>query len=109
MISVIIPFYQRSHGLLTRTVQSVLNQTTTVPWHIIVVDDGSPINAETELMPLRAALNGRLTLIHQANAGAASARNRALDNVCPGTDIVAFLDSDDVWEEGHLDRAVASM
>jgi succinoglycan biosynthesis protein ExoW len=95
--------------LLSRAVESVLKQTTDVPWHVIVVDDGSPVDAEKELKPLRPALAGRLTLVRQSNQGAAAARNRGLDCLSPARGIVAFLDSDDTWEEGHLDRAVASV
>jgi succinoglycan biosynthesis protein ExoW len=108
MISIIIPFYQRQSGLLQRAIRSVLNQTGDAPWRLIVVDDGSPRSAEEELAPLRAQLGDRLTLIKQSNGGISAARNRALDALSPTSEIVAFLDSDDEWEPGHLDRIVAA-
>ncbi len=108
MISVIIPFYQRTPGLLLRAVGSILNQTADVPRQIIVVDDDSPISAESELAPLRSALGGSLTLIRQSNQGAAAARNRGLDFLRGTSGFVAFLDSDDTWQVGHLDRIAAS-
>jgi succinoglycan biosynthesis protein ExoW len=108
MISIIIPFYQRRTGLLQRAVRSVLNQSGGIAWRLIVVDDGSPVSAEEELAPLRSALAHRLTLIRQANRGASSARNRALDALDSGTDTVAFLDSDDAWEAAHLRRIQAA-
>jgi succinoglycan biosynthesis protein ExoW len=109
MISIVIPFFQRRAGLLQRAVRSVLHQSADTPWQLIVVDDGSPVSAEEELAPLRSTLGERLTLIKQANAGASSARNRALNALSPATDIVAFLDSDDEWEAGHIDRIQAAM
>jgi succinoglycan biosynthesis protein ExoW len=109
MIDIVVPFYQRSQGLLFRAVQSVLNQSTSVPWRIIVVDDGSPVDAEAELKPLRALAAERLTIVRQPNAGVAAARNRGLDCLNPQTEIVAFLDADDVWEKDHLARVVAAM
>lgn len=108
MISIIIPFYQRRAGLLQRAVRSVLHQSANAAWRLIVVDDGSPVSGEEELRSLKPALGDRLTLICQANGGAAAARNRALDALNPATEIVAFLDSDDEWEAGHLSRIQAA-
>ncbi len=108
MIAIIIPFFQRTPGLLQKAVRSVLNQTTNAAWHLIVVDDGSPISADDELGVLRAEAGDRLTVISQANGGLSAARNRGLDALDPTTEIVAFLDSDDEWEAGHLDRVAAA-
>ena len=106
MIAIVTPYYQRQTGLLRRAVQSVLRQTTPIPWHMIIVDDGSPVPAAEELDRLR---DERIILLRQENRGVSPARNLALGLVPPGTEIVAFLDSDDVWEEGHLERVVAAM
>jgi len=101
MIVVIIPFYQRQTGLLRQAVQSVMSQKTAIPWRIIVVDDGSPLPAQQDLDGL--LHDCRLTVIRQSNRGASAARNRGLEQAPPGSDIIAFLDSDDVWEDGHLE------
>jgi succinoglycan biosynthesis protein ExoW len=109
MIAVIIPFFQSTKGLLCRALQSVLDQDTDRPWHVFVVDDGSPVSAVEEAAPLGGALAGRWTLIRQHNKGVSAARNRALDSLDGTYEIVAFLDSDDVWEQGHLERINASI
>src|SRR6202012_463842 len=41
--------------------------------------------------------------------GAAAARTSGLDILTSPPESVAFLDSDDTWESGHLDRVAASM
>jgi succinoglycan biosynthesis protein ExoW len=43
------------------------------------------------------------------NSGQGAARNKGLDNVRPGTEYVAFLDSDDEWTEDHLSNAVNAL
>lgn len=105
-ISVIIPFFQKQPGILIHAVLSVLSQRA-ISATIVVVDDQSPISARAELADILGKHPGRIIIIEQKNAGPAAARNRGLDNVPPNTDYVAFLDSDDVWVESHLENAVA--
>ena len=45
----------------------------------------------------------------QENGGVAAARNRVLAEVDPGTTLIAFLDSDDVWTTDHLARAINAL
>jgi succinoglycan biosynthesis protein ExoW len=107
-VAVVIPFFQREAGILRRTVQSALMQAG-VDLHILVVSDGSPISAEEELREYLQAGEKRITVIEQENAGPGAARNRALDAVPEGTEYVAFLDSDDSWLPGHIERAVLAL
>jgi succinoglycan biosynthesis protein ExoW len=107
-IAVVIPFYQRELGVLSRALLSVAAQDYPKDLlYVIVVDDGSPHSAELEvrLNPAPQSLN--LKIIRQENSGPGAARNTALCNLSPGTDIVAFLDSDDEWIGDHLSRAVS--
>lgn len=108
-IAVVIPFYQRTPGILTKAVRSALEQSGTDGFQIIVVDDGSPVPAREELSELRREAREGLVIVEQSNRGAAGARNRALDSVSPDTKIVAFLDSDDVWTPNHLSNAVFAL
>ena len=107
--AVIIPFFQRKQGVLAAAVRSALAQRDAGPVTVVVCDDGSPVPADAELAMLDAAERERVALVRQANAGAAAARNAALDAVPPGTEWIAFLDSGDCWGEQHLSRAVAAL
>jgi glycosyltransferase involved in cell wall biosynthesis len=70
---------------------------------VVVVDDGS-----TDATPdLLAARGDRLTVIRQEPLGLSIARNRSLDH-CSG-ELVGFLDGDDRWAPGALDRLVAAL
>jgi succinoglycan biosynthesis protein ExoW len=107
-IGVLIPYFQREAGLLQRALSSVAAQEHS-PVQVVVVDDGSPRPAVEEITPeLRAALPG-LTLIRQANGGAAAARNTGLDALADEVSAVALLDSDDYWESSHLRYAATAL
>jgi succinoglycan biosynthesis protein ExoW len=108
-ISVVIPYFQRQVGILSKAVRSILAQQL-CPAEIIVVDDGSPVPARVELAALLAAHPQlSLRIVEQVNGGPARARNKGLDMVSPGTEYVAFLDSDDVWHDTHLLHAANAL
>lgn len=95
-ISAVIPTYNRGH-LIGRAIDSILRQTRG-PAEIIVVDDGSTDDTRS-----RVAAFGRLVrYVYQANAGASLARNRGVLEA--QSEWIAFLDSDDLWFESHLER-----
>lgn len=62
---------------------------------IVVVDDGS-----TDGAPEAAASLPRVTLVRQAQAGIAAARNRGLAHATG--ELIAFLDADDLWTPSRL-------
>lgn len=103
--AVIIPFYQRQPGLLRRAAASVIAQQGIGPVQLIVVDDGSPVSAESEIDADMRAQLPQLTIVNQANGGVGRARNAGLNVVSPAASLVAFLDSDDTWVADHLARA----
>lgn len=105
---VIIPYYQRQPGLLTRAIASIFRQDVD-DIRVIVVDDGSPRPAKLDLDTLPEAQRAAITLVEQVNQGATKARNRALDEVDPDARFVALLDSDDEWAPGHLIRAIDAL
>ena len=105
---VVIPYFQRQAGLLHRALSSICAQEYP-PVQVVVVDDGSPHAAAEEITAtLRNALPG-LTVIRQANQGAAAARNTALDALGEGVTAIAFLDSDDYWDPAHLRTAAVAL
>lgn len=107
-LTVAIPFYQKEPGILRRALASVFAQSFT-DFDVIVVDDQSPFPIDEELAPLAPEQRARITVIRQDNAGPGGARNTALDNIPLDTELVAFLDSDDVWAPDHLHNAYDGM
>jgi len=92
--SIVIPTYNRAR-FLTKAIDSVLQQSFD-DYEIIVVDDGS-IDATTEVLH---RYNTRITVARQANSGVSAARNRGIE-LANGR-WLAFLDSDDEWEQNYL-------
>lgn len=91
-VSVIIPTYNRA-GMVPLAIESALAQEYP-DLEVLVVDDGST-DATADVVrrfPVR--------YVRQANRGIASARNRGL-HLATG-DLVAFLDSDDLYLAGRL-------
>lgn len=109
MISVIIPYYQRSPGILAKALASIVAQRDCGSRiNVIVVDDASPAPASPEIALSNIAPDS-VRVIVQPNGGPASARNTGLNHVLKGTRYIAFLDSDDEWTPDHLTRAVAAL
>lgn len=98
LVSVVIPTYNAAE-FLGETLDSVLAQT--YPnLEVIVVDDGST-DATPELLR---TYGERITVLRQANAGQAAARNRGA-RLARG-EFLAFLDSDDLWDPDKIARQV---
>ena len=110
-ISVVIPFFQRDPGILTRALNSIQSQDVPDDWavEVIVVDDASPCPAQDEVDALHLKEPLRLKVIRQQNGGVAAARNRGLDEVDPSATVIAFLDSDDIWPANHLAHAIQAL
>jgi succinoglycan biosynthesis protein ExoW len=107
-ISVIIPFFQSDSGILTRALNSITSQHIPDGWsvEVIIVDDGSPRQAQDEVRELNFREPLRIKVIWQENGGVSAARNRGLDEASPSATLIAFLDSDDVWLPDHLAHAI---
>jgi succinoglycan biosynthesis protein ExoW len=110
-VDVIIPYFQRTSGILRRALQSVLSQALAdgVILTIIIVDDGSPAPARGELEGLAFADPFRLKLIEQENTGCGGARDAGLKQINPDARYIAFLDSDDSWCPDHVASAVNAL
>jgi glycosyltransferase involved in cell wall biosynthesis len=94
-ITVIIPAYN-SGRFIAEALDSALGQSV-APAQIIVINDGSTDDTRDRLL----AYQDRITVIDQANHGAAAARNAGL-RIATG-DFIAFLDADDVWHRRKLE------
>jgi len=100
LVSVVIPTYNRA-GLLSRAVESVLNQT--YPnFELIVMDDCSTDGTESVVKGFQ---DYRIRYIrHKKNQGAPIARNNGI-KAAKG-EYIAFQDSDDEWLPTKLEKEV---
>jgi len=99
-VSVIIPTYNRRDAV-QRALESAFSQTYR-DFEVLVIDDGSTDDT-------RSVLEGRagVRYLFQENAGPAKARNLG---ICQArADLIAFLDSDDVWWPEFLKTQVEVM
>lgn len=105
-VTVIIPAYN-AEWTVGRAVRSVL--ASTVPVDVVVVDDGSSdataAAAEKAAAECAAERGSSFRLVRQANAGAYTARVRALAGV--ETPYFAFVDADDAVEPSMYERLLA--
>jgi len=97
-VSVIIPTFNRAK-FVTLAIDSVLSQTYK-DFEIIVVDDGSTDTTQEVIAPYR----DKIKYIRQNNLGASAARNTGILN--SNAKYIAFLDSDDLFVPGKLEKQV---
>jgi len=103
LVDIIIPTRNRAE-LTAQAVDSVVRQSYR-NWRLLVVDDGSD---STELRKLTSCLpsDSRIQLItHRTSSGAQAARETGL--LRSTADLIAFLDSDDLWHPSKLERQVS--
>jgi glycosyltransferase involved in cell wall biosynthesis len=100
-ISLLIPCYNAA-PFLAETVASAWAQTRP-PDEIIIVDDGST-DASAEVA---ASLTPPVKLIRQHNRGVGAALNTAL--AAASGELIAFLDSDDLWVREKLEWQLAAL
>src|SRR5262245_56314305 len=93
-VTVIVPTYNRE-AWLRRSIDSVRNQTFQ-NWQLLIVDDGST-DGSFELVKELAGQDSRISWMRNVRTkGPAGARNSGID--CATGRYIAFLDSDDEWE-----------
>lgn len=97
MISIIIPVYN-GEKYLQRCLTSIQNQTYK-DFEVIIVDDGS-IDGTGDICDKIARVDARFHVIHQKNAGVATARNAGLAQA--QGDLV-FIDADDYVDPDYLE------
>ena len=105
-VTVIVPAH-RAAATIDRTLASIAAQTLP-PKAVVVVDDGSDDDTYDAARRWEGRLGGAaLSVFRQPHAGAGAARNRALKEA--ETEFVAFLDADDEWLPGKLERSMAEI
>ena len=98
LVSVIIPTYNRG-WIVQEAIESVLAQDF-ADYELIVVDDGSDDNTPAIL----AGYGRAITVLHQSNSGVSPARNAGV--AAASGQLIAFLDSDDLWLPRKLSTQV---
>lgn len=95
-VSVVVPTYNRAH-LIGETIQSVIDQT--YPnWELIIVDDGSVDNTKNVVDRFTDNRIHYITIDHCGIFG--KVRNTGMQKA--KGDVIAFLDSDDLWTPDKL-------
>lgn len=105
LVSIITPSY-KSKRFISQTIESVLAQTYK-NWEMIIVDDCSPDNSNLSIEEY-VKKDNRIKLIRlDKNVGPALARNKAIEEA--KGQYISFLDSDDLWLPGKLEKQVKYM
>jgi glycosyltransferase involved in cell wall biosynthesis len=98
LVSIVIPTFNCAK-YLPESVGSAVEQNFPEK-EVIAVDDGSTDNTKEVLERFK----DKIKYIYQENSGASSARNRAVDQ--SRGKYIAFLDADDIWLPGKLQKQV---
>ncbi len=101
LVSVVIPTYNRANSIC-KTVDSVLAQTYS-PVEVIVVDDGSTDDTESRLRQY----GKNIRVVYQQNAGPSAARHAGA--LVSHGELLAFVDSDDIWLPAFLERCTSAL
>ncbi|KAA9084156.1 glycosyltransferase family 2 protein [Microbacterium radiodurans] len=108
-VACIIPTHGRP-DFLRESLHSVLSQRGVSVAEIVVVDDvGTPETAAIVNSLAQEIPDKTITYAHRADGlpGASASRNYGFAET--SSDIIAFLDDDDLWTEDHLRLAVAAL
>lgn len=102
-VSIVMPTYNRA-GLITETIDSILNQTYS-NWELIIVDDGSTDNSEEIVARIN---DDRISFNKAGRIGiGGKIKNIGLEKATGG--LIAFNDSDDLWDKTKLEKQVAAL
>lgn len=104
LVSIIMPSYNTAN-YISESINSVINQSYK-NWELIIVDDCSTDNTDEVIKDF--LKDSRIKYLkNKENSGAAISRNKAL-KIAKG-EWIAFLDSDDLWEDKKLEKQIKFM
>ena len=102
-VNIVLPTYNRA-GYIMEAIESVLKQTYS-NWKLLVVDDGSTDNTGELVKQID---DERVQLLHTpSRLWATGTRNFGLKNATG--ELVAFIDSDDLWAATKLQKQVNAL
>jgi len=104
LVSVIIPVYN-AEKYIEETIRSVLQQTLQ-DFEIIVLNDGSK-DASGEIIQRLQKEDHRIIYIPKHNTGVSDTRNKGIERATG--QYLAFLDADDVWKPGNLEKKIHAL
>lgn len=99
-LSVIIPAFNRE-AFVGSAIRSLTRQRGAAELDIVVVDDGSTDATAAVVEGLAGSTPG-IRIVRQPNRGVTRARNAGLASLPADTDLVTFLDSDDLCPDGRI-------
>jgi glycosyltransferase involved in cell wall biosynthesis len=102
LITTIMPVYNREK-YLAAAIESVLNQTYD-NIEMIIVDDGSNDLSLSIAESYKKKYTDKIKILKQKNQGPSCARNNAI-KIAKG-DLIAFIDSDDLWSSDKIELQV---
>ena len=101
MVSIILPTYNRA-SLVLESIQSVLQQSYT-DFELIIMDDGSDDDTKTRISSISDERIKYHQLPHSGHTG--RLKNFAIQQALG--EYIAFIDSDDMWKAGKLEKQMA--
>lgn len=105
LLTVIMPAYN-AERFIAESIDSVIAQTID-DWELVVVDDGSTDRTASVVADYQSRDDRIRLMVQPTNLGPAHARNLALD-LARG-ELIAFIDSDDVWYPKKTEKQLSAM
>lgn len=106
-LCVLMPVYNEAR-FIGSAIASVVSARKTLDIEIIIVDDGST-DETARIIENIAKTTPDIRLIRTENRGVSHARNTLLAAIPDDCDLVTFLDGDDAFEAGYLEKACRIM
>lgn len=106
-ISIITPSYN-SEEYIFQTANCILSQT--YPYfEWLIIDDGSKNEESLERLKKVEAMDPRIKVLHKKNEGLSKTRDYGVEHSDKNTELVVFIDDDDLLEKTYLEMAYYTM
>lgn len=102
-VSILIPVFNTSFGLVKRAINSVLSQDFS-DFEIILIDDGSNNDPENQLLNYAKKYEDKITYFRHKNCGQSHSINKGL--LIARGKYIGLLDSDDEYLSHHLNNCM---